>query len=128
MMGNLANAERDYDTALTYDHKGWIHLERARFFLQCGNNKQARKEAIAAAKETPTLKVESQKILNIAKVKVIEEKEKQHPKEILLTKKWDVQYTKTPPPRSTGKSSVRLAYSKKNKQRAKSKPRKVARS
>ncbi len=128
LIGNLDLAEKDYDTALTFDHKGWIHLERARFFLEFGNNEQARKEAIAAQKETPTLKAESQKILNIAKEKVIKEQEKLHPKEILLTKKWDVQYSRTPPPRSTGKSSVRKAYAQKNKQRAKSKPRKVARS
>ena len=128
LIGNLDLAEKDYDTALTFDHKGWIHLERARFFLEFGNNEQARKEAIAAQKETPTLKAESQKILSIAKEKVVKEQERQHPKEILLTKKWDVHYVRTPPPRSSGKSSVRQAYAQKNKQRVKSKPRKVARS
>ncbi len=127
-MGNLIQAELDYDAALAYDHKGWIHLERGRFFLANGNHVQARKEALAAKKETPTLAAEAEKILKITKIKEKKEREEQQPKEILLTKRWDVNYSKSPSSGSARKSNVRFTYAQRNKQRAKSRPRKVARS
>ena len=114
-LGNFELAEDDFDAALQYDHKGWIHLERARFYLKYGDHKQAKKEAVAAQKETPTLEYQTQAIL--AQVTAIEKKEKieNNPDEILLTRRWNVSY-KTRKVNSKSKS-VREAYYAKNKQR-----------
>ena len=119
-MGEIALAEKDYDAALIYDHKGWIHLERGRFYLTIGDNEQARKEAIAAQKETPTLKSQAQVIIKHAKKKIKKQEEADNPKEIYLTKRWEVTNQRRVTSSSPKSTSVRKAYYAKNKQRAKS--------
>jgi tetratricopeptide (TPR) repeat protein len=128
-IGNMDMAEKDYDAALHYDHKGWIHLERGRFYMEMGDYLQAGKEAIAAQEETPTLQAESEKLMVIAVKKL--EKEKQEntpPKEILLTQRWESRSGRVPQTHSSDNSSVRRAYAARNKTRAASAPRSVSRS
>lgn len=127
--GLFDKAEQDYDAALQYDHKGWIHLERAEFYLKRGNHEQAIKEAVAAEKETPTLKSQSQRILSVAKVAAKEERQTEKPAVILLTRKWNVTYTKSPA--QTSRSNIRNFSTKKRISKAskpKSKSRKRGRS
>lgn len=135
-LGNIQLAEEDYDAALAYDHKGWIHLERSRFFIAHGNYIQAKKEAVAAQKETPTLKGESQKLVAIAEKKIKKERKLEKmandPEVILLTKRWEVRSSPASPTNSAARDNVRQSYAKRNKERAKkrvaSRPRRAARS
>ncbi len=114
-LGNIEKAAEDYDAALQYDHKGWIHLERARFQLKCGNHEQARREAIAAEKETPTLKYQTQQILAHAKKMHKEEKIETDPEVILLTKRWRVTSRKVT--KRASNRNIRAEYAAKSKAR-----------
>lgn len=133
-LGDIGKAEKDYDAALAFDHKGWIHLERGKFYISNGDYEQAKKEAEAARKETPTLKVQADKLIVIADKKMKKDvlpQEQGQPKEILLTKRWTISSTVKKHVARSGnlpRSSVRKAYAKRNKKRATSKPRRVARS
>lgn len=117
-IGNIEKAEEDYDSALQYDHKGWIHLERAKFYLQCGDHEQAGKEAVAAQEETPTLSYQTQKILShVNQIQKKAEIEENEPKVILLTKRWNV--TKRKVSRQSSNRNIRAEYAARNKERAK---------
>lgn len=125
-IGNTEKAEEDYVAALEFDHKGWIHLERGRFYLGIGDYSQAKKDALAAQKETPTLKSQSDKIIAIAEKhdkKIVEDEPYQ---EILLTQRWEV--NKRQQPRQVSQHNIRKSYAARNKAKARSKPRRVARS
>lgn len=113
----------DYDAALQYNHQGWIHLERGRFFIERGNLVQATREALAAEKETPTLKPQARKIISIArKLYKKEQAEVVGSKEILLTKKWKAT-KKQEYNRNLKGHNVRAAYAARNKMRSKNRPR-----
>lgn len=113
---NDIQAELDYDAALEYDHKGWIHLERGKFFLSRGNAVQAAREAVVAQLETPTLKSESLKIVDEARKIYKKTQQDEGPfREILLTKVWRVKGKSVEGQNSKG--SVRGKYFALNKLR-----------
>ncbi len=91
--GEYEKARDDYDDALSYNHQGWIHLERGRFFMARKNYEQAIREAVAAQEETPTLKKESQAIIVLASKKFKEKLNRENPQEILLTSVWHARTT-----------------------------------
>lgn len=124
-MGSMDMAEEDYDAALAYDHKGWIHLERGKFYIGLGAYKQAKREAKAALKETPTLKGRARKIIAHAESKLKKAGRIDNPKEILLTKRWEATYTRIAPS-SSGKPTIREAYAARNKSRAANRPARVS--
>jgi len=125
-IGNTEKAEEDYIAALEFDHKGWIHLERGRFYLGIGDYSQAKKDAIAAQKETPTLKQQSDKIIAIAEKHDIEIPDEEPYQEILLTQKWEARQRQLP--KQVSQQNIRKSYAARNKAKARSKPRRVARS
>ena len=88
-IGAFDKAKADYDAALTYNHQGWIHLERGKFFLARKNFKQARLEASAAKKETPTLAKEAQRIIQLIPKTAPRKKQQYSNETIYLTKQWD---------------------------------------
>lgn len=124
-IGKVELAEADYNTALKYDQKGWIHLERAKFYLNCGKPAQARKEAEAAVKKTPTLSAQANKIAEVAEKEVVEVQQKESPKTILLTKRWNVTYKRTPAKTSSkgARKSVSQARSSSTKKKVKKRKR-----
>ncbi len=122
-IGEYEKARDDYDDALAYDHKGWIHLERGRFFLAQKNYEQTIKEAVAAEKETATLKKESQILITRAKKSIKKKQQITHAPQIFLTTTWDTKPTR----RTQRKRNVRKAYAAKNKASA-SRSRSVSRS
>jgi len=124
--GSLERAENDYDAALEYDHKGWIHLERSRFYLARNEFKQVVREATAAWKETPTLKSSAEKLIARAHKELKKKRRERNPREILLTRRWEVKYRRTPP--SSAGKNVRKSYAARSKQRAQQGPRRTARS
>jgi len=125
-IGNMEMAESDYDAALKYDHKGWIHLERSRFYLAQKEFKQVVREATAARQETPTLKSSAEKLIVRAQKELKKKRREQSPREILLTKRWEVKYRRTPP--SSAGKNARKFYAARSKQRTQQGPRRTARS
>ncbi len=126
-IGEFEMARDDYDNGLTYNHQGWIHLERGRFFMAHKNYEQAIREAVAAEKETPTLKKESQKIIAKASEAYKKKLQSENPQEILLTTVWQTKNVQPTQRNSSKKSGVRAAYAAKNKTTA-SRTRSVSRS
>ncbi len=126
-IGEYEKARDDYDDGLTYNHQGWIHLERGRFFMAQKNYEQAIREAVAAEKETPTLKKESQKIISQASKAFKKKLQSENPQEILLTTVWQTKTVGSTKRQASKKSGVRAAYAAKNKT-ASSRTRSVSRS
>lgn len=69
-LGEYEKALECYDKALKLNHKGWIHLERARFFFTHKEYDLAESEALTAQEETPTLKYQAAPIIKKARKKL----------------------------------------------------------
>ncbi len=87
--GNYDKILESYDHAIRLNHRGWIHLERARFFLANKKYALAEEEATAAKEETSTLQSQADSIIR----KTQRELEKiylaEHPPEIIFDTRAD---------------------------------------
>ncbi len=64
--GDYEKALESYDRAIRLNHRGWVHLERANFFLLHKKYALAETEAFAAKEETSTLASQADPIIHKA--------------------------------------------------------------
>jgi len=84
----------DYNDALNFNHKGWIHLERGHFLIRVGRYDLAYEDAEAAKEEVPTLGEEADKIMAAAVAEIRKKYEADNPLTIVMNTKVDP-YRKT---------------------------------
>jgi tetratricopeptide (TPR) repeat protein len=89
-MGEYDKALACYDKALKLNHKGWIHLERAKFFLAHKKYDLAESEAQTAKEETSTLESQADPIIMKAKKELEKIYLAEHPPEIIFDQRADV--------------------------------------
>ncbi len=82
--GDYERALTNYDQALRLNHKGWIHLERANFFLVNKKYSLAESEAIAAKEETKTLASQADPIIRKAQKELERIYQAEHPPVIIF--------------------------------------------
>ncbi len=87
--GEYNKAHENYNNAIRLNHKGWIHLERARFFLLNKKFSLAEQEATAAKDETSTLSNQADPIIRRAQQELEKIYLAEHPPEIILDTKAD---------------------------------------
>ncbi len=81
----LDNALEDYNLALEMNHKGWIHLERSQFLMLAGQYELAYEDAKAARKETPTLALEADIIIDKSVAEIRKQYEADNPPTIIMS-------------------------------------------
>ncbi len=85
--GEYQKALINSNIALQRNHRGWIHLERSRFFIAHKKYKQAEAEASAAVSETATLHQQADPIIREARREIDKAYLEKNPPTIIFNEK-----------------------------------------